>query len=209
MTGSGEHVARAVAAALQAIAPTGVRVGARDIGADDEAALLPAERVAVRAAIPRRRAEFATGRVLLRELLGTSLAIPVAGDRRPVLPDGFVASLAHAGDIAIAAAGAESEFAAIGIDVEPIHELGADVAEHILRSDDGTTDALLGFVLKEAAYKAWSALGGGLLDHHDVRVTLDPPAFTADIDAASQRQQLAGTFCVAAGFLGALVVVAR
>ncbi|MGB7880501.1 MAG: hypothetical protein WBL31_17180, partial [Ilumatobacteraceae bacterium] len=34
-------------------------------------------------------------------------------------------------------------------------------------------DAHLVFVLKEAAYKAWSSLGGRMLEHRDVSVRFD------------------------------------
>ena len=35
--------------------------------------------------------------------------------------------------------------------------------------------------MKEAAYKAWSTMGGPLLDHHDVQLTVTGDAFTAEI----------------------------
>jgi 4'-phosphopantetheinyl transferase EntD len=43
----------------------------------------------------------------------------------------------------------------------------------ICRPEERHLDAHLVFVLKEAAYKAWSSLGGRMLDHHEVSVRFD------------------------------------
>ena len=50
---------------------------------------------------------------------------------------------------------------ALGIDIEPATPLSAGVARLILRPEERHLDPHLAFVLKEAAYKAWSELGGG------------------------------------------------
>ena len=54
--------------------------------------------------------------------------------------------------------------AALGIDVEPTGPLSAEMAAVILRPDEAGLDAHLAFTLKEAVYKAWSAVGGELID---------------------------------------------
>jgi 4'-phosphopantetheinyl transferase EntD len=69
----------------------------------------------------------------------------------------------------------------LGVDTEPISPLPPELAEVILRGDESGLDARLAFVLKEAAYKAWSSLGGRLLGHLDVRVQTDGGHFIAAV----------------------------
>jgi 4'-phosphopantetheinyl transferase EntD len=127
-----------------------------------------AERAAIEGAVPARRQQFATGRALLRQLLGRDLPIGVAPDRRPLLPAGTVASLAHDDEIAVALVSTAPHITGLGVDVERLAAIG-EVAGDIVRPDDAVTDALEAFVVKEAVYKAWSRPGGPILDHHDVR----------------------------------------
>ncbi len=162
-----------ISEALRAIVPSSVRTGVRAIDAADEATLWPSEQAAVAAAVRSRRIEFATGRALLRELLGIDAEIPVRPDRRPEFPDGIVGTLAHDQDIAIAATAAATSCRALGIDIEPTTELERDLVPVICRPEERHLDAHLVFVLKEAAYKAWSSLGGRMLEHRDVSVRFD------------------------------------
>jgi hypothetical protein len=161
--------------------PGAVSIGARPIDAGDIDHLHPAEREAIARAVPKRQQEFATGRALLRRLLDRDVAIPVAPDRSPHWPPGVVGSLAHDSEIAVAAVSSDPRIRAIGIDVEPTTALTPEIARIVLRDDEAGLDAHLTFALKEAAYKAWSALGGHILDHHDVRIRrsgsdVGPPA---------------------------------
>jgi 4'-phosphopantetheinyl transferase EntD len=173
-------VSDAVAALL---APRGVQVAVRWIDPDDRRALLPAEAGLVERAVPLRQAEFATGRVLLRSLLGTQQPILRDADRRPVLPAGQVASLAHDHGLAVAAVAPSVAFVSLGIDVEPATPLDAETAGVVARPDDDPADPHLLFVLKEAAYKAWSSAGGPLLEFHDVRVRVGDGTFRAEVMA--------------------------
>jgi 4'-phosphopantetheinyl transferase EntD len=161
-----------------------VTVGARRIAVLDRGLLHAVEHEAVAAAVDRRRDEFATGRVLLRSLIGLDVPIPVAPDRRPVLPPGFLASLAHDDEFAVAVVVRASDGAppaSVGIDIEPTRPLDPGVVAVVARPDEVGIDPLLLFCAKEAAYKAWSLQGGGFLEHHDVRVRLDGSAFTATV----------------------------
>ncbi len=195
-----------LAVALAALAPPGIVTGARLITPDDLGVLHGEERAAVAHAVPGRRHEFASGRVLLRSLLGTSEAIPVGPTRAPLLPPGVVGSLAHDKMVAVAAVSRDPAVMALGIDVEPTDPLPAEMARVILRDDEEALDAHLAFTLKEAAYKAWSAVGGRMLDHHEVRLSLDGASFTATVLPA--ERQLRGRFATVAGRHIALVVVA-
>ena len=146
----------------------------------DIASLRAAERVGIGSAgTSRVRGEFASGRALMRCLIGRDVELPIGHDRRPVLPDGFVGSLAHDHQIAIAAVAASDEFTALGIDLEPSRLIDDEMAEIILRPEESAIDPVLAFCLKEAAYKAWSNAGGGFLEHHDVSIALDGSRFIA------------------------------
>lgn len=159
---------------LATLAPPGVRVGARGIDGADIAMLTDGEASHVARAVLGRRAEYATGRRLLRELLESGAEIPTGSDRKPHLPPGWVGSLAHDRDFAVAAVSRDPGYAALGVDIEPDDELTEELARSILRPDDPPIDAHLGFTLKEAVYKAWSLNGGPMLEHHDVRLTTAP-----------------------------------
>jgi len=191
--------------ALRALAPATVRTGSRSIGAADVAQLAPEEQAAVKRAVAKRQREFATGRVLLRQLLGRPEAIVVGAGRAPVWPAGFCGSLAHDDRYAVAAVTDDPAIRALGIDVEPTVPLGRDLAALILRPDEGALDAHLAFSLKEAAYKAWSATGGRLLDHLDVRVTVHDDRFEALV--VDDGVRLGGRFTTVNGRTLALVVV--
>jgi 4'-phosphopantetheinyl transferase EntD len=160
----------AVGAVLSGLTPPRVRAGVRPVSAADVEELYPEEMAAIVTAVESRRSQFASGRALLRELIGTQVPLPVGPDRRPVLPVGTIASLAHDFAIAVAVAADRRDVGGLGVDVEPIVALDVDVAAAILRRDDDGVDPLLAFVAKEAVYKAWSGVGRPILEHHDVRL---------------------------------------
>jgi 4'-phosphopantetheinyl transferase EntD len=192
----------AILAALRALAPAHVAVGVREIG---DCPMFDLEREHVRAATPRRRLEFGSGRALLRDLMGRDLPIPVGSGRAPVLPSDLCGSLAHDGGFAVAAVASRQYVRSIGIDIEPADPLDDETAQAILRPDEVELDAHLAFTLKEATYKAWSGIGGGMLEHHDVRVSTADTTFQAEV--VSEEMVLEGAFAKAAGRWLALVVV--
>jgi 4'-phosphopantetheinyl transferase EntD len=161
-----------VAAVLAALVPAGVRSGTRMVDGADEDGLHPVEAASVASARPARRREFATGRALLRALLDTGEPLPPTDRRAPAWPAGWCGSLAHDGVLAVAVVAPSPPWRGLGVDLEAHGGLDADEAAIVLRPDEDL-DAVLAFVAKEATYKAWSALGGGWLGHHDVRVVVD------------------------------------
>ena len=193
---------------LRQIAPDVVLVGARRIDPDDERFLFGAERALIATSASRRRHEFATGRVLLRSLLGRDVPIGAGADRRPRLPGDVVASLAHDDRMVVAAAARRSDAIAIGVDIEAYSDLEPAVASLIVRTDDEVNDPLEAFVLKEAAFKAWSNAGGRMLDHHDVRISTDRERDVFRAIVEPDNVVLTGRFTTAAESCIALVVVA-
>jgi 4'-phosphopantetheinyl transferase EntD len=197
--------ATAVGASLRALAPPGVRTACRAIRADDWFALHEAERRLVARAVAKRQHEFASGRAALHELLGSSEPILADGRRAPAWPPGCCGSLAHDDHYVVAAVSTEPGVRALGIDVEPATPLAADLARVILRPDEGDLDAHLAFALKEAVYKAWSSLGGELLEHHDVGLSVDGDRLVATVERSTRR--FTGRFAMVGGHVVALVVV--
>jgi 4'-phosphopantetheinyl transferase EntD len=153
----------------------------------------------------KRQHEFASGRALLHELLGSDDPVLVGPSRAPRWPAGVHGSLAHDDQLAVAAVSREPCVRALGIDIEPATPLSRDLATAICRAEEHALDAHLVFTLKEAAYKAWSALGGRVLDHHDVVVAVDGTSFVACVE--SDLVRLRGEFRLPGGRVVALVVV--
>lgn len=158
-----------------------VATAARRISSGDEATLHEIERGQLKRASDARRREFASGRALLRMLIGDDVAIPIGADRRPVLPAAVRASLAHDRAFVVAAMSKSARIERLGIDLETVQRLAPADAALIVRPDEGDLDPTLAFVLKEAAFKAWSGAGGRMLDHHDVRVRVTDGFFDATI----------------------------
>lgn len=200
----GDDLIARLGAALDGLAPPSVRTGARRIDSSDLDGLLPVERDALGAAGPRRRLEFATGRALLRSLIGEPVAILVLASGAPALPPGVLGSLAHDDEVAVAAASTDPALRAIGVDIERQGSLEPDEAAVVLRSDEASLDPRLAFTLKEAAYKAWSGLGGGFLEYHDVGLAVGKGSFVATVLSADT--ELPGRFTEVAGRWLALVV---
>lgn len=161
-----------VGAELGQMCPQGLRSGVEQLDQRHVGALVGSEITAVRGAVAARRTEFATGRALLRRLLGTGDEIPVEPDRSPRFDGGVVGSLAHSGRLAVGVVGERRRFRSVGVDLERAGAVGPGESASVLRSGE-QVDPTVGFVLKEAAYKAWNGLGGDLLDFHDLSVEVN------------------------------------
>ncbi len=88
----------------------------------DLGALFPNERAAIAAWAPRRRHEFAAGRVCARQLLARCGVSPapllIAANGGPCWPPGFAGSLSHTDGVCVAAVAPRNRVGGIGIDVE-------------------------------------------------------------------------------------------
>jgi 4'-phosphopantetheinyl transferase EntD len=153
------------------------RLVARRIAAGDEAAFPDLSEP-----LGRRRASGAA-RIAAREALAAlggpaDAALPRAPGRFPIWPEGFVGSLAHDEEIAVAAVAHARDVTALGVDVEPAEPLPADVAEIVLlpserracAADPALSRAI--FAAKEAVYKAINPLDGSPLEYEDIEVDL-------------------------------------
>ena len=56
-----------------------------------------------------------------------------------------------------------------------------ELRESVLRADDPDIHPIAAFVMKEAAYKAWSDLGGEIISPLEVRLHVEGGAFTAEM----------------------------
>ena len=147
--------------------------------------LLPEERAAIERAVPKRRREFALGRMALRAAIreaghDLSDAQPIAArpDRQPDLPPGLHASLSHSGDYCIAVASPPGG-ASIGVDLEPMtRPLPEGLAETVMPFRLlGPGDPLLAFCVKEAMFKAQYPLTRRMLDFSAVPAVIGPARF--------------------------------
>ena len=156
---------------------------------DAQQPLFPEEDVAVRNAVPKRRAEFRAGRTYARAALlelGVARAPIVAGpDRAPVWPPGVTASITHDDTYCGVMAAQVSDYAALGIDIESCAPLDADLVRSICSAaelehraalrDTLTVDfAKLVFCAKESAYKAYYSLTHAFLEFSDMEIRVSP-----------------------------------
>ena len=153
------------------------RLVARRIEAGDEAAFPDLSEP-----VARRRASGAA-RIAARKALAAlggpaDAALPRAPGRFAVWPEGFVGSLAHDEEFAVAAVARAGDVAALGVDVEPAEPLPGDVAEIVLLASERracVADPVLSraiFAAKEAIYKAINPLDGSSLEYEDIEVDL-------------------------------------
>ncbi len=167
--------------------PAGVLVRASAVH-DALCALLETERALVARAVAKRRHEFATGRVLARELLAElgvrDFALLADADRVPLWPEGLIGSISHARGLCVAAVTRRGALAGVGIDVEDATAVRPELWRRVLRPDEerwlraqpGASQiglAAVFFSAKEAAYKAQFPLTRTRLGFQDVALELD------------------------------------
>lgn len=171
---------------IERLVPDTVVVVSADADMWDPSLLLPEEAMAVRGAVDKRQRDHAAGRICARRALAR-----LGYDSAPLLrspngaamwPAGAVGSITHCEGYCAAAVGRLAHVRGIGIDAERNRPLAEGLRERIcspaevrwLTREKGVPelnwDALF-FSAKESVYKAWSCLGGGILDHHDVEVS--------------------------------------
>ena len=160
-----------------------LRAACREIAVGDELALTPEElRPLDRAIVAVRRASGAA-RIVAKTLLarlGASprVELPRSTSGAPRWPPGFVGSLAHDSEYAVAAVARATLIRGLGIDVEPALPLPEDLLDIVATPSEqeqlkgDLVSARLLFCIKEAVYKATNPVDGVFLEHHDVEVSL-------------------------------------
>lgn len=162
------------------------------------------------AAISAVRCATGAGRILSRTLLQLAGSRPVEHLTRlasgaPAWPTGFVGSISHDQDFAVAAVARSDDLRSVGIDIEPRLPLPADLLELVatpterreLRGD--LLAARLLFSMKEAVYKATHPIDNRFLEHHDVEVCLSTgiactsTGYTLQLKSASKPRLIAIT----------------
>ena len=180
-----QAAASRVVSALDLFAATGGAIedvtGARPIDLADSETLCAVERYARSGAASDRRAEFASGRALLRRLIDCHVPIPMMSDRRPLRPPGIRASVAHYEQFVVAVASRVNDLVSLSVDINSYRRFEPGVMSIIGRVDELGIDPLVVFCVKEAVYEAYSQSGGGFLQHGDVRVALDGLTFVAEV----------------------------
>jgi 4'-phosphopantetheinyl transferase EntD len=177
-----EELSRRLLCLAKSVHPT-LKLGCRTIRISDEFGLFPEEAHALTRAVPAVRRASGAGRLVARELLanlGSSSNLVRRGSAgEPQWPSGFVGSIAHDSEFAVAAVTTTTSIAAVGLDVEPKIPLPPELLEIIATPNERAqiagdmVAARLLFCMKEAVYKATFPHDGLFLEHHDVEIQFD------------------------------------
>ncbi|TGV55538.1 4'-phosphopantetheinyl transferase superfamily protein [bacterium M00.F.Ca.ET.141.01.1.1] len=173
----------ALARAMAAMAPAGVRTGCRIIREGDETHLLSAEAGSIPARQPAMRRASGAARWIAHRLLADAgfdgFALLRTPSGAPAWPQGITGSLAHDDDMAVAAVAPVAGIGSLGIDVEPALPLPDEISALVAMPADrtGTADRQLAgrvlFAAKEAVYKAAYPLDREVLGYEDIVVDLE------------------------------------
>lgn len=154
------------------------------VAVSGEAELFPEESLAVLRAVPRRRAEFAAGRLAARRAMAKlgapATEIPAGPDRAPVWPQGIVGSISHSDGLCVAVVGFAHDVEALGVDIEADAPLDPALIPEICLSEELETlpeaarpaQARRVFSAKEAAYKAHYPRARRIFGFHALSVDL-------------------------------------
>jgi len=153
--------------------------------ADFSSSLWPEECGLVDKSVQIRRNTFSTGRHCAREVLKAVGCAPSAllrnADGSIDWPAGFIGSVSHTNDWAVAGVAVQGLSSAVnlGIDLERVRPLGKAVLKHIStqaerdnihKSDVQTWHATALFGLKESIYKCLRTSYGSFIRFHDVEI---------------------------------------
>jgi len=211
----------AIPASLERSLSPDIAVAAADPSAPPPP-MMKNEAAAVERAIADRRREFAWGRAVaraaLRDLDVNASALLIRPDRRPAWPEDVTGSISHCSDLCGALVARRSAARAIGLDLEPRGPLEPELwetiitgveHEHLIRGSTASSPgeaAKLGFVIKEAYYKAQFELTQTLLGFDDVRLTwISDGQFRAEC-AATRLEPVVGRFALTERHLWAWVI---
>jgi 4'-phosphopantetheinyl transferase EntD len=170
-----------------ALLPTGIAVfETRELAPLET--LLADERAAIVSAVPKRAAEYATGRRCARQAMASmgihGFPLLANSDRSPIWPSEIVGSITHTEGFCAAAAGRRDRFAGIGIDAEITGNLGMELWPTVFTGGEidwlerlfprqRAAMATVLFSAKESFYKAQYSLTGAWLEFHSAVVSVE------------------------------------
>jgi 4'-phosphopantetheinyl transferase EntD len=175
--------------------------------------LFEEERAQIARAVDKRKAEYATARVLARrafERIGApAVALVNDEERCPIWPHGVVGSIAHTKGVCAVVVAPRGRVESIGLDVEVDTPARPELFERICtpselawiasrREDEAGRLVKLFFSAKEAFYKCQYPLTRQYLGFHDVEVALDVEGGAFEVELRRD----AGAFGVGARFIG-------
>jgi 4'-phosphopantetheinyl transferase EntD len=171
-------------------------------------AFYPEEEAYVRNAVPKRRQEFAAGRLCARSALARfgvkNFPLLAGKNREPVWPPGIVGSISHTDRYCGVAIAWKTKFESLGLDVELARIIDEYYWKKIctrkelawitsLPSDRRQENAALIFSAKECLYKCQYAISKKWLNFHAVMITVNPDIgefeaiFAVNIDSSFKR----------------------
>lgn len=188
-----------------------------------EGRLFPEEEALVRRAVPKRRAEFVTGRLCARKALAklgiADFPILMTEDRAPVWPRDIVGSISHAEGYCGAAVARTESVLGVGLDIERVGRLPREDWKHVCTGQELSWIESLGgqqqhvslaivFSAKECVYKCLYQLERHWLDFHDLAISIvrDTGEFEAELLKAAgrlheQRGRYAGKYATRNGLV--------
>lgn len=156
-----DRQAAALRQAIAGLCPPGVIGDAATIAELRHDPLRGVEHDLVAGVAPRRAHTFRAGRALVRRLAGTDVELPRLANGAVHGPHGRPVSLAHDDDVVAAVLGPVGG-ATLGIDIERGDvdaAVRSELEDVVFAPGDVPLDPVWMFVVKEAAYKAWSRPG--------------------------------------------------
>jgi 4'-phosphopantetheinyl transferase EntD len=174
--------------------------------------------------VPRKRAEFAAGRRAARKALGRfglgSSSIVIGARGAPMFPSGYIGSISHKGNYAVAVAGSIGNIIGVGIDLEFDVEteevaLLERVSSHrevkalgLLTGAGVDSPATLTLCAKESLFKALNPLDGEPRDLQDVELSFGDGTFVVlTMEPPDHSRRVVGTFVQRGSLLISLVVI--
>jgi 4'-phosphopantetheinyl transferase EntD len=180
-----EKVGHDIPSVFRTLLPSSVRLAEMPPERADPAALAAEELQQIARAVPKRRQEFAAGRLLARRLLGDMglgiEALVSDADRVPRWPAPVVGSITHCRSLCAVAVVPRALSLGIGLDVEPAEPMKPDLVPYILRESESARlrewpvrwrelAGILTFSAKESLYKSIYPTHRVFLDFQDVEL---------------------------------------
>lgn len=218
-----------LARSLRALVPHDVSVACGPVRAD-VGALFDVEREAIARAVPKRCAEFASGRIYARAALRAlgvpDQPIPRAADRQPLWPNGVVGTITHSNTVAAAMVSSARTYLGLGLDLEDAAPLSSDLYRAIahpseqgtfgvpVRTAAGPVDrGKLIFAIKETVFKATYPATGQFIDFQAATVTVSEEgtfkAHLVEPVLGDHRRDLWGRWTVMEGYVAAALALRR